>query len=288
MTLTAPASASSLPTGPVGRLKAQLDFLTPSLRRVAEYVLQNTDRVVYQTITELANSVGVGDATVTRLCRKLHYPGFHAFKIALATDLANGANPEPGEGDDIGDVASQAARQATLAIEETRRIINPEAVERVVQALAQAPRVDVIGQGNSSFAAQFLAHKFMRLGFAAVSHTDPHIAAVSAATLPPGGVLVGFTRSGSTIDTIQTLKIAAERGIYTVAITNRASSPVTRYAREVLYHASPEAPLAGGALSSLSSQILLAEVLYSALVHALPDAPEVIRTTAESVVEKKY
>jgi len=278
----------NLRTGAFGHLKMQLDSLSPSLRRIADYILQNAETVIYQTITELASAVGVGEASVTRLCRKLGFPGFHAFKIAITTDLANVPNEELPNGTGITDLATQATRQSTLAIEETRRIIDPDTVECVVQAIASAPRVEVSGQGNSALAAEFFASKLLRLGIFASSHADPHITAVSAATLPKTGVMIAITRSGSTIDTVQALKIAHEQGAFTVAITNRASSPITQYAREVLYTASPEGPLAGGAISSLTSQILLLEVLYLALVNAVPSAPDVIRKTAESVVEKKY
>lgn len=286
--MTQTLTPSNLPNGAIGRLKAQQDFLSPSLKRVTDYILVNAEKVVYQTITELASNVGVGEATITRLCRRLGYPGFHAFKIALTTDLAYATPQETFSGDGLTDFASQAVRQATSALEETRRIINPDALERVVEAIARAPRIDITGQGNSAFAAQFFAHKLMRLGLSAVAHPDPHIAIVSAATLPPGGVLIGMTRSGSTIDTIQTLKVGAQNGVYTVAITNRASSPITQYATEILYTASPEGPLAGGSLSSLSSQLLIVEVLYLALVTKTESSQEAIRKTAESIVEKKF
>lgn len=279
---------SSLPGGALGRMRARQDFLSPSLRRVTEYVLEHPESVVYQTITELADAVGVGEATVTRLCRKLGFPGFHAFKISLTLDHASTASEAWPQGDGTSDLAARATRQATSALEETRRVIDLQAVERIAQAIARAPRVDVTGQGNSSFTAQFFAHKLMRVGVAAFSHPDPHVAAVSAATLPPEGVLIGITRSGSTIDTVQALKLAGERGACTVAITNRASSPVTHFAREVLYTASPEGPLAGGAISSLTSQVLVLEVIYLALLGLLPGASEAIRKTAESVVEKKF
>ena len=278
----------NLPGGAIGRLRARQDFLSPSLRRVTDYVLEHPESVVYQTITELADAVGVGEATVTRLCRKLGFPGFHAFKISLTLDHANAASEELPQGDGVADLAARATRQATSALEETRRIIDPEAALRVAQAVARAPRVDVTGQGNSSFTAQFFAHKLMRVGIPTFSHPDPHVAAVSAATLPRNGVLIGITRSGSTIDTVQALKVAGEGGAYTVAITNRASSPVTHFAREVLYTASPEGPLAGGAISSLTSQVLVLEVIYLALLGLLPGAAEAIRKTAESVVEKKF
>ncbi|PYE52776.1 MurR/RpiR family transcriptional regulator [Deinococcus yavapaiensis] len=286
--MTTEPTLPSLPNGAMGRLKAQRDFLSPSLRRVADHILVDADKVIYQTITELAANAGVGEATITRLCRKIGFAGFHAFKIALTTDVAHATPRDAPSGDGILDLATSAVRHATLALEETRRILNFEVLERVVDAIVRAPRVDVTGQGNSAFAAQFFAHKLMRLGIAAVAHPDPHIAVVSAATLPPSGVLIGMTRSGSTIDTIQTLKVAARSGVYTVAITNRASSPVTQHAADILYTVSPEGPLAGGALSSIGSQLLVVEVLYLSVAARTTGAHDAIRKTAESIAEKKY
>ncbi len=285
---TLPTSKISLPSGALGRLRSQQDFLSPSLRRVTEYILANAELVVYQTITELATAVGVGEASITRLCRKLDFPGFHAFKISLTSDLAVQGNEMPRQGEGMLYRADQAVHQSTFALESTRRILEPEVVESVARALMTAHRVEISGQGYSGLAAQFFAQKLLRVGIAAFAHSDPHISAVSASTLTSGDVLIGITRSGSTIDTVQNLKAAFQTGAFTVAITHRATSPITQYAREVLYTASPESPLAGGAISSLTSQILLLEVLYLELFAHLQSASDIIRKTAEAVVEKKF
>jgi len=191
-------------------------------------------------------------------------------------------------GEGVAHLALTAARQATLALEETRRILEPEVLESVARAVLGARRVEITGQGNSGLAAQFFAQKLLRVGISVLAHTDPHISAVSASTLSNRDVLIGVTRSGSTIDTVQNLKVAAKGGAFTVAVTHRATSPITQFAREILYTASPESPLAGGALSSFSSQILLLEVLYLEIVSHLSDASDTIRKTAEAVVEKKF
>jgi len=286
--MTPSTLSSSLPTGALARLRAQKDFLSPSLRRVAVYILESAETVVYQTITELASAVGVGEASITRLCRKLDFPGFHAFKISLTTDLAGITLGELPHGEGVAHLALTAARQATLALEETRRILEPEVLESVARAVLGARRVEITGQGNSGLAAQFFAQKLLRVGISVLAHTDPHISAVSASTLSNRDVLIGVTRSGSTIDTVQNLRAAAKGGAFTVAVTHRATSPITQFAREILYTASPESPLAGGALSSFSSQILLLEVLYLEIVSRLSDASDTIRKTAEAVVEKKF
>ncbi|MDV6374969.1 hypothetical protein ORD21_10270 [Deinococcus sp. ZS9-10] len=81
------AASDATFSGAIGQIRLQAHSLSPSLRRVAEHVIQHADSAVHQTITEVATSVGVSEATITRLCRKLNYAGFHAFKIALAADL---------------------------------------------------------------------------------------------------------------------------------------------------------------------------------------------------------
>jgi DNA-binding MurR/RpiR family transcriptional regulator len=180
--------------GAIGRIRLHADSLSPSLRRVADHVVAHADTTVHQTITEVAASVGVSEATITRLCHKLNYAGFHAFKIALASDLG-GRRPHP---DEAGDAPSQMQRltqQAVRSLEGTARMLDPQVTEDVADRLARAPRVDLTGQGNSSLTAQFFAHRLLRIGVPAATYPDPHLAAVSISTLPRGGGGVG--RSGT-------------------------------------------------------------------------------------------
>ncbi|GGR25557.1 MurR/RpiR family transcriptional regulator [Deinococcus ruber] len=283
-----PGTKPLLPAGALSRLQSEMNFLSPSLKKVAAHVLVQPEQVIYQTISELADAAQVAESTITRLSHRLDFAGFHAFKLALTGDLSgHNAAQDVGNTGSTSEIIAGAAQQATQALDNTRSVVDPAAVDRVVEALRTARRIDVVGQGNSGLAAQFLAHKLQRLGRMCLAHTDPHLAAVAASSLEPGCVLIGITRSGSTLDTIQTLRLAEKTGAFTVAVTNRARSPVTAHAQEVLHTSSPESPLAGGAISSLASQILIVEVLYLSLTRRLEHAQDVLRTTAASVVEKK-
>ncbi|GGO31782.1 MurR/RpiR family transcriptional regulator [Deinococcus humi] len=282
---------SSPSNGAIGRIRLQAHSLSPSLRRVAEHVVQHADSAVHQTITEVATSVGVSEATITRLCRKLDYAGFHAFKIALAADL--GGREQRGrtaheQGGDRPTATERLFGQAARTLDDTARLLDPGTLEDVAQLLARAPRVDLTGQGNSGMIAQFFAHRLMRIGITSSAYTDPHVAAVSISTLPRGGVAIGLSSSGSTIDTVQHLRLAQSCGVYTVAITHRASSPITRHANAVLFTAAQEDPLTDAVLDTLTSQIMLLEVLYAAVLSHRPESNAMLRVTAESVVDKKY
>ncbi|WP_293913819.1 MurR/RpiR family transcriptional regulator [Deinococcus sp.] len=281
-------SRFSPPGGALGRIRLQADNLSPSLRRVADHVLQDAENVVHQTITELATSVGVGEATITRLCRKLDFAGFHAFKIALAADvLGRGNRPIP-QGGGLRARASRLVAQTAQTLEDTAQLLDPEVLEQVADRLARAPRADLTGQGNSGLLAIYFAHRLMRLGITALVHTDPHLAAVAISTAPRGGVVIGLSSSGSTIDTVQHLHLAHSQGHYTVALTHRARSPITRYASAVLFTSTQEDPLSDSVLGTLTSQALVLEMLYGAVLSRRPESHTMLRVTAESVVEKKY
>ena len=46
----------------------------------------NQDKLIYASITELAELAGTSEATVTRVCTKLGYSGFQALKVSVARD----------------------------------------------------------------------------------------------------------------------------------------------------------------------------------------------------------
>jgi DNA-binding MurR/RpiR family transcriptional regulator len=285
MTQTSPRP--SLPTGAISLIRLQAHTLSPSLRQVADYVVQNADSIVHQTITELASSAGVSEATITRLCRKLNFAGFHAFKLALATDVI-GRDPGPPVGAGLEAQAARLIHYTCQTLEDTVGLLNTAVLETVADHIVRAPRVELTGQGNSGLMAQFFAHRLMRLGITAISHTDPHLSAVSISTLPLGGVVIGLSSSGSTIDTVQHLRLSQAHQLYTVAVTHRSSSPVTRHADAILFTSAQEVPLKDSVLDTLVSQALVLDLLYTAVLARHPDSQRTLRVTAESVVEKKY
>ena len=56
----------------------------------------------------------------------------------------------------------------------------------------------------------------------------------------------------------------------------------------MLFTAAQEDPLRDTVLATLSSQTLMLELLYAAVLARRPEAHAMLRVTAESVVEKKY
>jgi len=277
-----------MPASALTSLRNAGQGLTPALRRVADYALEQPDKVLYQTVMELAEGAGASEASVIRFCRDLGFSSFQDFKLSLAfelavspTSLAPVGTPQTPQG-----ALEHLLHHAKTSLEDTAKLLDSQAVARTVGALLEARTVDFYGVGASGVTAQDFAYKFLRLGYTVRAHVDPHLAAMSAATLGPGCVALAISRSGTTLDTVRALEQARSSGAFTVALTQRGKSPLGGVAHEVLVTSVGENPLSGGSVSAKLGQLLVLDLLFSLLALGRPNSSEFIQRTAAAVADR--
>ena len=71
----------------IEKIRGKEKLLTNTEKKIAEYVLNNYDKVLNCNITELAEGAGVSDASVVRFCKSIGYKGYQDFKINAAKDV---------------------------------------------------------------------------------------------------------------------------------------------------------------------------------------------------------
>lgn len=278
-------------TGALSRVRSDGAHLSKALRRLAEVVLADPQRVVYQTVTELADQAKVGEASVIRFCRDLGFKGFQDFKLALAADLALGgvkdgdAQTPP---ETPAEILERVLQEAAQALQETKALFDEATFRQVVSQLLQCRRLLVYGAGASGVTAKDFAYKFLRLGYSVIHTEDAHLAAMRAATFQVGDVVIGISRSGSTIDTLKVLEIAKQVGATTIALTHRSKSPASSVADYTLTTATSESPLTGGSIPAKMGQLLLLDALYATILYHRPEAEAMVAKTAQAVTDRNY
>ena len=110
--------------------------------------------------------------------------------------------------------------------------------------------------------AQDLHQKLHRIGLLSSVWPDTHAALTSAALLGPGDVAIGISHTGTTIDTVEALRVAEAGGATTIAITNVRVSPLTAQARHVLTTAARETTFRSGAMASRIAQLAVVDCLF--------------------------
>ncbi|SMD21303.1 MurR/RpiR family transcriptional regulator [Lentzea albidocapillata] len=285
------STESSAESSPLVKIRSLLPGLARAEQRVAKVVLENPGTVAHRSITEVAEQAGTSETTVTRFCKAIGVGGYPELRIALAADTARSqvrANHDMGgdigPGDDLKQVVGKVAFADARAVEETAEQLDIESLDKVVQAVAGARRVDVYGFGASAFVAFDMQQKLHRIGLTCFAWNDTHIALTSAAVLTAADVAVGISHTGSTAETVEALRVARETGATTVALTNFPRSPITEVSDHVLTTAARETTFRSGAMASRIAQLTVIDCLFIGVAqHHVDTAKMALEATYEAV-----
>lgn len=259
--------------------------LTKTEKKVADYVFNHLDTVIYISITDLAEEVGVGETTVIRYSKKMGFKGYQEFKLALAQSLSD----ESSQKNEAENNIQKISQNIINTIDTTASMISETDLDKAVNFLKESKNIYFFGVGTSGITAQDAKSKLLRIGINSHAQSDSHFQAMTASTIKEDDVVVGISVSGSTRDTVEALRIAKENGAKTIAITYYQRSPITQYSDIVLHGGAKEFPLEGGALTAKISQLFTIDLLCTSLaLHYKDSSLEMKQRTAQSVVDKKY
>lgn len=202
-------------------IRTQLDTLSKSEKKVALAVLQNPELAIAENITALAKSAQVSEPTVVRFCRAIGYDGWQEFKLKLAQTLALAL---PGEDetlapDDLAvDLVNKICSRSINTLLDLRNNLNPEAIQRALDILSRANKIEFYGQGSSGIIATDAQHKFFRSGVPTVAYSDPHIHSISASLLNKGDVVVAISQRGGSAALLGSVRLARKSGADVIAL----------------------------------------------------------------------
>ena len=281
---TAPVSAI------LGQIRRACSELSPAELRVAEHVLAHPRALLNQPIVEIAKAAKVSQPTVIRFCRSLGCEGLSDFKLRLASGLT-GTVPithvQVTDDDSMVELGAKVLGNTASAILQARSQLNREMIDRTIDLLVQASRVEFYTSGQYGGVAMDAQFKFLRFGIPSAAYTDPRLQTLAAGVLKAGDVAVVISSGGRLPDLLEVADIARARGAKVVAIT-ASQSPLARKADTVLAvdhveDASTQVPMISRILQLLVIDILTVGVAMRRPLPA-PAEPAVEALEAEGSV----
>ncbi|BAN22569.1 bifunctional protein glk [Caballeronia insecticola] len=218
------------------RIRQMRDALTPAERRVADLALNHPRSIINDPIIDIARKADVSQPTVIRFCRSLGCQGLSDFKLKLATGLTGTipvSHSQVHLGDTATDFGAKVLDNTVSAILQLREHLNFENVERAIDILNGARRIEFYGLGNSNIVAQDAHYKFFRFGIPTIAYGDLYMQAASAALLGKGDVIVAVSKSGRAPELLRVLEVAMQQGATVVAITS-SNTPLAKRATVAL------------------------------------------------------
>ncbi|HEV3156402.1 MAG TPA: MurR/RpiR family transcriptional regulator [Candidatus Baltobacteraceae bacterium] len=252
------------------RIDSAFENLRPAEQRVAEFIRKNPEELILLTVTELAEQTKTSESTVVRLCQKIQYKGYQEFKIMLARDLVGPTETvyEDIKADDsLAKLKTKVFAANAQALKDTLEILSEDDLERAVEALAKARRIEIYGIGGSASLAQDAYHKFMKLGIPTIAMSDGDMMAMSSSLLTSDDVVIGISHTGASKNVCDAMERAQAAGATTICITHRATSPITKFSKISLFTAAKETAFGSGAMSSRIAQLSIIDTLFVGVAH---------------------
>jgi RpiR family transcriptional regulator, carbohydrate utilization regulator len=251
----------------LARVRAYLPGLQAADARVARVVVDQPEAVIYRSAAEVGELAGTSAATVVRCAQKLGFKGFHDLKLALAQELPafpRDGRPAPAADPRLAALA-QVTRAGAEAVRDAGALVDPASFAAAVTAIGDASSVLFVGVGTSAPLCQDAAYRFSAIGIRAEAPADPHVQHVRARQLAAGDVCVAVSHTGSTHETLQAARGAAQAAATVVAITSFARSALTEDADCVIVAGARELGLRLEAVASRLAHLAVLDALLVAL-----------------------
>jgi len=243
-----------------------LDQITPSERKVAEFIIKDPHSVVSLSVAELSKCSGGSQAAIIRLCKSMGVKGFKELMLQIAGDLQEDNQfhgyQDIRPGDSVATIVNNVSNNNIQSIRDTLKIIDIDKVTEAIEAIHHADRLYFYGIGASNLIAQDAQQKFMRINKTSISSMDPHLQLTSAVTLTKRDVAVGISYSGETEHVIASLRNAKQNGAVTISISKYGTTTLSSLADIPLYTSSTENEIRSGAMASRITQLNIIDILY--------------------------
>jgi len=278
------------------RIQSTLQSLAPAEQRVGKLLLSDPRSFASTPVADLAERAQVSKPTVVRFCRSMGYKGLSDFKLKLAGSISEGVpfiHRNVGAQDNSNDVLVKVIDNTVTAFLKYRNDASSAQIDKVVEAIAlthkKGKRLEFFGVGNSGIVAQDAQHKFFRLGFHTISHSDGHMQIMSASLLGPGDCLVVFSNSGRTRDLLDSCEIAKKNGATTIVVT-ASGSPLANAGKIHLAADHPESYEKFSPMVSRLLHLMIVDVLATAVALRIGSTQlqPMLRNMKQNLLNKRY
>lgn len=224
-------------------IRAHHESLSPSQRKVAEFLVQGGINVIHYTITEIAQRVGVNSSTVVRTAQSLGFDGFPELQSMLRRHFLSQAKVaqrmqvgsqhlieslgEAKHGE--GHVFNQILRDELQSLVDLPHHVPSPLFDRAVDMMDRANHIYIIGLG-ASFPSALNFSIFLRYIRPNTTILTPGIDPIPAQliALTEGDLVFSICFARYTRETLTVMDVARQRKASIITVTDTHVSPAAK------------------------------------------------------------
>lgn len=218
----------------INELKKILKSSKSKHKNIAEYFLDNYDRIPFLSIGQIAEEIGTSKATLVRFARSIGTDGFYEFKEIISQDLQNKISSNDVDFIENHSISNEFYKEV-INIEINNIInsfneLNYDTIKKIIDEILSARRVVCVGVGLSHYLAHITAYELnlVKLDARVLDNNLPGFNE-QIQLYDNKDLIIAFSFPPYSNATIEAVKIAKKQKIKVIAVTNRKSSPITMY-----------------------------------------------------------
>ena len=268
-------------------LKTKATQMTPTHRRVADYILKNPIDASFLTLEQISSIVGTSTTTVMRLCFSLDYTGYTEFQKDLQELLRDRVSPptrlEINKKDLVpGSLLADCADNQVKNITKTLEYISKDTVDQCLSLILGASTIYFVGM-RSSYSVAYYLHQALNqiMNNCVLLKSNPGDNVETILGMRPADLVIAVTLPRYSRTTVETVKTIKSYGPGIIAMTDGYNSPLALYADVVLSCAFHSLAFH----NSIAGAILLADYLITAIALKEPQITKARLEAAEPVLK---
>lgn len=256
----------------ISNIQGQYARLSKGQKLIAQYILNNYDKVAFMTACKLGETVGVSESTVVRFANALGYSGYPKLQDALQELIKNKLTTVQrvemarSEYSDDATILNKVLKSDIDNIRDTLEGIDKNAFKCAAESILKARKIYILGMRSSFTIAQYLGFYLdIILDNVHIVRMDMGDAFEQVVRMNEEDVLISISFPRYSRKSYQVAKYAKSKGAHIISITDSMFSPV----------------------ASLSDNILLVKSNMASFVDSLVPALSVANALAISVGMKE-
>ncbi len=223
-------------------IRQRYDSLSKRLKQVAQYVLDNNNSIVFDTVATIAERADVPPSTLIRFANAFGFAGFNEMKQIFRENLMEETSnyterlqlsrrlDEHEQQETSGDILSIFAQANSQALQKLAAQTSEAQLKQAVDILNNANNIFIIGLKRSFSIACYLDY--------ALHHLDCRSFVINGlggmfdeqlSQVKKGDAVVAISFSPYAQETLNIMNITAQKGIKQIAITDSQISPLLAF-----------------------------------------------------------
>ncbi len=223
-------------SNPISKIMSIYPELYAKAQQIATTILKDPNKIIYQSIKELAAECGTSESSVVRFCKQIGYSGYNEFKLELAkctaemetvNELLSEAQPAQST---LENLTREILTDTSTLLQKMQTALDYSTLELIISTIADAKVLFINGYMYSGLMAFAFCERMKSLGIPSLIAWDSISMKQNSIMVNDSSAALFLSRSGASKDSVENAMECKKNGAKVIVLTSSDHSPLAKEA----------------------------------------------------------